>query len=151
MLLLFAVGVPKVLPDVSPRRVMRVGFLALFTGLVLLVALLDYGAGPEIITWPLLLAGAGIGSIASQLGSVTVAAVPDEQSGEVGGLQNTAHSSGRRSAPHWPVPCSSRAGRVVPDRDPEQPGSSRQRRIPGGDEARRRSDVHVQRRPRSGA
>src|SRR4029450_2606368 len=43
----------------------------------------------EIITWPMLLAGLGMGALASQLGSVTVSAVPDEQSGEVGGLQNT--------------------------------------------------------------
>ena len=94
MLLLFAVGVPKVLPDISPRRVIRIGFVFLFAGLVLLVALLDYGAGPEIITWPLLLAGAGIGAIASQLGAVTVSAVPDELSGEVGGLQNTGTQLG---------------------------------------------------------
>jgi len=30
-----------------------------------------------------------MGALASQLGSVTVSSVPDEQSGEVGGLQNT--------------------------------------------------------------
>jgi MFS family permease len=93
-LLLFAVGIPKVLPDVSPRRVVRLGFVSLFAGLVLLVALLDAGAGPEIVTWPLLLAGAGLGAMASQLGSVTVSAVPDEQSGEVGGLQNTGTQLG---------------------------------------------------------
>jgi MFS family permease len=94
MLLAFAVGVPKVLPNVSPRRVIRIGFLTLCAGLVLLLVLLDYGAGAEITTWPLLLAGAGIGSIASQLGSVTVSSVPDEQSGEVGGLQNTGTQLG---------------------------------------------------------
>ena len=32
--------------------------------------------------------------MASQLGSVTVSAVPDEQSGEVGGLQNTGTQLG---------------------------------------------------------
>ena len=94
MLLLFAVGVPKLRPNASPQRVIRLGFFSLFAGLVVLVALLDYGAGAEIVTWPLLLAGAGIGSIASQLGSVTVSAVPDEQSGEVGGLQNTGTQLG---------------------------------------------------------
>jgi len=93
-LLLFAVAVPKLLPNASPRRVIRLGFMALFAGLVLLVALLDYGAGPEIVTWPLLLAGSGIGAIASQLGSVTVSSVPDEKSGEVGGLQNTGTQLG---------------------------------------------------------
>jgi len=88
-LLLAAVGVPRLFPHVSPRRVIRLGFLALFAGIVVLVAALDAGAGPEIVTWPMLLAGLGIGALASQLGSVTVSSVPDEQSGEVGGLQNT--------------------------------------------------------------
>ncbi len=93
-LLLFAAGIPKLLPGVSPRRAIRLGFMTLFAGLVLLVALLDIGVGPEVVTWPLLLAGAGLGAMASQLGSVTVSAVPDEQSGEVGGLQNTGTQLG---------------------------------------------------------
>ncbi len=93
-LLLFAVGVPKVRPDASPRRIVRLGFLMLFAGLVLLVGLLDVGVGPEVVTWPLLLAGAGLGMMASQLGAVTVSSVPDEKSGEVGGLQNTGTQLG---------------------------------------------------------
>lgn len=88
-LLVAAVGVPKVFPDVSPRRVVRLGFLSLFAGIVALAAALEVGAGPEVVTWPMLLAGLGIGALASQLGSVTVSAVPDEQSAEVGGLQNS--------------------------------------------------------------
>jgi MFS family permease len=93
-LLLAAVGVPKLFPNASPRRVVQIGFLALFAGIVILLALLDAGAGPEIVTWPLLLAGLGVGALASQLGSVTVSAVPDEQSGEVGGVQNTVTNLG---------------------------------------------------------
>jgi MFS family permease len=93
-LLLFAAGIPRVLPHVSPRRVIRLGFTTVFAGLVLLVGLLDISAGPEIVTWPLLLIGAGIGAMASQLGSVTVSSVPDEQSGEVGGIQNTGTQLG---------------------------------------------------------
>jgi len=61
---------------------------------VILIALLDVGAGAEIVTWPMLLAGAGVGALASQLGSVTVSSVPDEQSSEVGGLQNTVTNLG---------------------------------------------------------
>ncbi len=93
-LLAFAVGVPKLRPSASPRRVVRIGFVSLFAGLVLLVGLLDVGAGPEIVTWPLLLAGMGLGAMASQLGAATVSSVPDEQSGEVGGLQNTGTQLG---------------------------------------------------------
>jgi hypothetical protein len=36
----------------------------------------------------------GIGALASQLGSATVSAVPGEQSGEVGGVQNTMTNLG---------------------------------------------------------
>jgi MFS family permease/uncharacterized membrane protein len=93
-LLLAAVGIPRVFPHASPRRIVRLGFLALFAGIVVLIALLDSGVGPEIVTWPMLLAGLGVGALASQLGSVTVSAVPDEQSGEVGGLQNTLTNLG---------------------------------------------------------
>jgi MFS family permease len=88
-LLVAAVGVPKFFPDVSPRRVVRLGFVFLFVGIVALAAALDVGVGPEVVSLPLLLAGLGIGALASQLGSITVAAVPDEQSAEVGGLQNS--------------------------------------------------------------
>jgi MFS family permease len=93
-LLLAAVGIPKLFPDAPPRRVVRIGFMALLAGIVILVALLESGAGANVTTWPLLLAGLGVGALASQLGAVTVSAVPDEQSGEVGGLQNTVTNLG---------------------------------------------------------
>jgi MFS family permease len=93
-LLLAAAGIPKAFPNASPRRVVRVGFIALFAGIVVMIASLDAGAGAEIVTWPMLLAGLGIGALASQLGSVTVSSVPDEQTGEIGGLQNTVTNLG---------------------------------------------------------
>jgi MFS family permease len=88
-LLLAAVGVPRLFPHASPRFVVRTGFVALFAAIAVMVALLDISAGPEIVTWPMLLAGLGVGALASQLGAVTVSSVPDERSSEVGGLQNT--------------------------------------------------------------
>jgi MFS family permease len=93
-LILAAAGIPKVFPTASPRRIVRIGFLAMFASLVVMVAALDAGAGAGVTTWPMLLAGIGIGALASQLGSITVSAVPDEQSGEVGGLQNTITNLG---------------------------------------------------------
>jgi MFS family permease len=42
----------------------------------------------------MLLAGLGIGALASQLESVTVSSVPDTHSAEVGGVQNTLTSLG---------------------------------------------------------
>jgi MFS family permease len=93
-LLIAAAGIPRFFPHISPRLVVQTGLLAMFAGIVWLFASIDVHAGAEIVTVPLLLAGLGIGALASQLGSVTVSAVPDDQSAEVGGLQNTATNLG---------------------------------------------------------
>jgi hypothetical protein len=93
-LLVAAAGIPRFLPNVSPRRVVRLGLLAMLAGIVALFASIDPAAGAEIVTVPLPLAGLGIGALASQLGAVTVSAVPDEESSEVSGLQNTGTNLG---------------------------------------------------------
>src|SRR5215218_713717 len=93
-LLIAAVGIPRFLPNVSPRLVVRSGLLALLAGAVVLLAGLDEDAGAEVVFVPMLLIGLGIGALASQLGAVTVSAVPDEDTPEVGGVQNTMTNLG---------------------------------------------------------
>src|SRR6478735_9027336 len=93
-LLIAAAGIPRFRPNANPRRVVRIALLAMFAGTVVLLAAIDEQATASIVTVPLLLLGLGIGALASQLGAVTVSAVPDEQSPEVGGLQNTATNIG---------------------------------------------------------
>src|SRR5207247_820998 len=93
-LLAAAIGIPRLLPSVSPRLVVRSGLLALGGGTVILLGALDKDAGAQIVFVPMLLIGLGIGALASQLGSVTVSAVPDEESPEVGGVQNTMTNLG---------------------------------------------------------
>jgi EmrB/QacA subfamily drug resistance transporter len=93
-LLIAAIGIPRFLPRISPRLVVRVGLFAMLAGTIVLLAGLDPDAGPEIVLVPMLLLGLGIGALASQLGSVTVSAVPDEESPEVGGVQNTMTNLG---------------------------------------------------------
>jgi MFS family permease len=93
-LLAAAIGIPRLRPNANPRRVVRLGLLALLLGAVILLGALDTDSGPEIVLVPMLLVGLGIGALASQLGAVTVSAVPDDQSPEVGGIQNTATNLG---------------------------------------------------------
>jgi len=93
-LLAGAIGIPRLRPNANPRRVVRLGLLALLLGTVVLLGALDIDSGPEIVLLPMLLIGLGIGALASQLGSVTVSAVPDDQAPEVGGIQNTATNLG---------------------------------------------------------
>jgi Na+/melibiose symporter-like transporter len=93
-MLLAAVGVPKLVPTMSPRRIVAVGFVAVVIGIVVLLSAMDADASASIVTVPLLVIGLGMGALASQLGSVTVSAAPEELSPEVGGLQNTASQFG---------------------------------------------------------
>ncbi|MDX6758249.1 MFS transporter [Streptomyces sp. F8] len=93
-LLAAATLIPRFLPDVSPRRVVRLGTFALLAGAVVLLGALDVDAGAEVVTVPLLLIGFGMGALASQLGAVTVSAVPQAQSAEVGGVQNAVTNLG---------------------------------------------------------
>jgi EmrB/QacA subfamily drug resistance transporter len=93
-MLIAAVGIPRFFPQASPRRVVRLGLLALIAGILVLIASLEVGADSSIVFVPMLIVGLGMGALASQLGSVTVSAVPTEQTSEVGGLQNTASQLG---------------------------------------------------------
>lgn len=93
-LLVAAAGTPKLWPHASPRRVGRVGLLLMLAGILVLLSGIDIDSGAAAVAVPMVLIGLGIGSLASQLGAVTVSSVPTEQSGEVGGLQNTATNLG---------------------------------------------------------
>lgn len=93
-LLVAAVGIPKVWPKANPRRVVRFGLLCMIVGIGFLVAGMDPQADAAVVTIPMVLMGLGLGALASQLGAVTVSAVPEDQAAEVGGLQNTATNLG---------------------------------------------------------
>ena len=111
-LLLTAIGIPKVWPKANPRRVVRIGLLAdCCVGIGFLVAGMDPDADAAVMNIPMLLMGLGLGALASQLGAVTVSAVSEKETAEVGGLQNTATNLG---ASHG-----HRADRVGADRHAE--------------------------------
>lgn len=93
-LLVSAVGVPRLLPTVSTRRILQFGFGAMTIGIVALVTKLDLNSGADIVLVPMVFLGLGIGALASQLGALTVSSVPDSATAEVGGLQNTVTNFG---------------------------------------------------------
>jgi MFS family permease len=93
-LLVAAIGIPRFFPKASPRLVVRLGLLSLLLGTLVLAGALSPDVGPEVVFVPMLLVGFGIGALASQLGAITVSAVPDDESPEVGGLQNTMTNLG---------------------------------------------------------
>ncbi len=93
-LLITAIGIPKVWPTANPRRVVRIGLLLLIVGIGFLVAGMDPDADAAVLNIPMVLMGLGLGALASQLGAVTVSAVSQKETAEVGGLQNTATNLG---------------------------------------------------------
>ena len=93
-LLITAVGIPRLAPRARPRLIVRLGLLSMTAGTLVLIGGISPGADAAIVAIPMLLIGLGIGALASQLGAVTVSALPDSQSAEVGGLQNTVTSLG---------------------------------------------------------
>lgn len=93
-LVLAAIGIPKIRPQANPRRVVRVGLASMIVGIMILVAGMDPAANAGVVMIPMLFMGFGLGALSSQLGAITVSAVPDAQSAEVGGLQNTATNLG---------------------------------------------------------
>jgi EmrB/QacA subfamily drug resistance transporter len=93
-LLVAALGVPRLFPATSPRRIVRAGLLLMIAGTCVLIGGVDLNANASVVAIPMLLLGLGVGSLASQLGAVTVSAVDERHSAEVGGLQNTAMNLG---------------------------------------------------------
>jgi MFS family permease len=79
---------------VSPRRIVRTGLALLFLSLLGM-----FGGIDPSLTSPLFLVslggfGGGLGLVVSQLGNVTMSAVEESRSNEVGGMQGAAQSLG---------------------------------------------------------
>jgi len=66
----------------------------MLAGTLVLIGGLSPGADAGIVAIPMLLMGFGIGALAPQLGAITVSAVSDKDSAEVGGIQNTVTNFG---------------------------------------------------------
>ena len=60
------------------------------------------GAGPEIVTWPMLLAGLGIGALASQLGASPSPRCPTSRAARSAACRTRSPTSASRSAPRSP-------------------------------------------------
>jgi hypothetical protein len=93
-LLVAALAIPKVWPKARPRLVVRIGVAMMVLGIVALFNGISITSNAAVVAIPLVCLGLGMGALASQLGAVTVSAVPTSESGEVGGLQNTATNLG---------------------------------------------------------
>jgi predicted MFS family arabinose efflux permease len=78
----------------SPRRIVRIGQLALVAGSLLILGAINPELKGILFALGMILLGAGLGLLASQIGNVTMSSVPQQDSSEVGGLQGTFQNLG---------------------------------------------------------
>lgn len=78
----------------GPKKVVRMGQIALSLGSLMLLASISPTLGSVLFTVGLFIIGAGFGFMASQIGNVNLSAVPKEATSEVGGLQGTYQNLG---------------------------------------------------------
>jgi len=93
-LLLGAALTPKLGAKVASVHLARLGFALMLLGTLSFMTSISPQSGAEIVALPMLLIGLGMGILASQLGAITVASVPDSEAADVGGLQNTVTNFG---------------------------------------------------------
>ncbi|HSX57978.1 MAG TPA: MFS transporter [Candidatus Saccharimonadales bacterium] len=93
-LILASVVGSRLANNYPPKKIIRVGQLALVIGSLLLFVGIEptltggiFGAGMFVV-------GAGLGLLASQLGNVNMSSVSDNEANEAGGLQGTAQNLG---------------------------------------------------------
>jgi MFS family permease len=77
-----------------PSSIVRVGFAALTTGLVLLIPLVPRADSGWPLVIPLMIAGAGLGLLVSQLNNYTLSPISEERVSEAAGVNSAAGSFG---------------------------------------------------------
>ncbi|MET4581533.1 MFS family permease [Conyzicola nivalis] len=93
-LILFSVFGTRLSRAWSPRRVVRTGQVILVSSSVLLLTSVTPELRSGIFAVGMFLAGAALGLLASQIGNVTMSAVTEKETSEVGGLQGVFQNLG---------------------------------------------------------
>src|SRR5206468_9832169 len=77
-----------------PSTIIRAGFALLATGMVLLIAVVPRADSGWYLFIPLLIAGAGLGLLVSQLNNYTLSPISDERVSEAAGVNSAGGSFG---------------------------------------------------------
>ena len=80
--------------DRRPGSIIRIGFALCATGMALLVPVVPRADSGWALAIPLVIAGAGLGLLVSQLNNYTLAPIAEERSGEAAGVNSAAGSFG---------------------------------------------------------
>ena len=78
----------------APSSIIRLGFLLLTTGVVVLILIVPRADSGWYLVAPLIIAGTGLGLLVSQLNNYTLAPISDERVSEAAGVNSAAGSFG---------------------------------------------------------
>ncbi len=78
----------------SPSRIIRAGFLLLAVGVVVLIPVVPRADSGWVMVVPLLIAGAGLGLLVSQLNNYTLSPIEEERVSEAAGVNSAGGSFG---------------------------------------------------------
>jgi len=84
----------RIADRISPKRIVRIGLLLLFVGLIGTMSTISPDLNAAAFAVSLAIFGAGVGLIVSQLGNVVMSSVGEDHASEAGGLQGAAQSLG---------------------------------------------------------
>ena len=93
-IVLFSAIGSKLISKYSPKQIVRGGQIALIAGVLLLTGAINPQMKGTLFASALFIVGTGLGLLVSQIGNVTMSAVDESESSEVGGLQGTFQNFG---------------------------------------------------------
>jgi len=93
-IVIFSILGSRLVAKLTPKKIVRLGQLALIAGCIFLTGAINPEMKRVLFGFALFTAGAGLGLLVSQIGNVTMSAVDESKSSEVGGLQGTFQNLG---------------------------------------------------------
>lgn len=93
-LLLFSIIGTRLTRKIAPKKIIRIGQIALILGCLMLMLCINTTLKGFLFGFGMFVVGSGLGLLASQLGNINMSAVGEQNSSEGGGLQGTFQNLG---------------------------------------------------------
>ena len=91
-----ALGIPKFMPQASPRRVIQAGYVAMAAALgIMAFSVTENGASAPLVYLGAFMAGVGAGTVSSHASNVVAMALPEREASQSGGIQSTMRNVGQ--------------------------------------------------------
>lgn len=91
-----ALGIPKFMPQASPRRVIQAGYVAMAAALgIMAFSVTENGASAPLVYLGAFMAGVGAGTVSAHASNVVAMALPEREASQSGGIQSTMRNVGQ--------------------------------------------------------